>query len=76
MDKNIRFIIQVDETYYVTDGPLIAYDPSLAKTDDHRTAYVEMATRFKMIREECDQVYKAVKLIDDSFCAIVMAEEK
>lgn len=76
MESKTRFIIQVNETYYVTTGPLLAYDPAEAKTDEHRAAYVDIANRFKTVREECEHVYKAVKLVDDSFCAISFAEEK
>ena len=76
MDEKTRFIIQVDETFYVTTGPLMVFDPSKLTTDEHRAAYVDVAARFKMAREECDQVYRAVKVIDDGFSVVMMAEEK
>lgn len=75
MESKTRFIIQVNETYYVTTGPLLAYDPQAAKTQEQRDGYVEVAARFKLIREECDEVYKAVRLVDDSFSAASFAEE-
>lgn len=76
MDGKSRFIIQVNETYYVTTGPLLVYDPAASATPAHREGYVEVAARFKKIREESCEVYQAVRLADDSFSAASFAEEK
>lgn len=75
MEGKTRFIIQVNETYYVTTGPLLVYDPERSEKQEHRDGYVEVATRFKKIREEGDAVFKAVRLIDDGFSVVNACEE-
>lgn len=74
MDGKSRFIIQVNETYYVTTGQLLVYDPG-AETPAHREGYVDVAARFKKIRQESGEVYTAVRLVDDSFAAANVAVE-
>nr|WP_294850365.1 hypothetical protein [uncultured Sphingomonas sp.] len=63
----MRFIVQVGDAYYMTEGRNLLYDPERAKTDEERDGVENVAKKFHQIYEEPRGRFKAVILTDDSF---------
>jgi len=71
---NRRFIIQVGETYYMTTGPLLAYDASQSKGNKKQEeGAAEVAKKFAAVDESAR--YAAVEVTDSDFAAANFATE-
>lgn len=71
---NRRFIIQVGDTYYMTSGPLLAYDRSKSKGNKQQEdGAEEVAKKFAAV--DASARYSAVEVTDANFAAANFATE-
>lgn len=69
--EDVRFMIQVDDVYYLSTGPFLTYDPKEVKGDPKKDKGVkEVQKKFKEIKDSPNTWYVAVRIKDSSFEAV------
>lgn len=70
-----RFIVQVGDTYFMTQGKHLVYDPKEAKTKEQEEGIKKVAAKFQEIHDQPHTWYKAVCLTDGDFSASNSSDE-